>query len=69
MAIAGFAIGAAAAWALGRALASFEYGITSHDPLSWMLVTGLVAVTVFAAAWFPARRAMRADPVALLREG
>jgi predicted permease len=69
VAIAGFVIGAAAAWALGRALASFEYGITSHDPLSWMLVTGLVAVTVFAAAWFPARRAMRADPVALLREG
>jgi len=68
VAIVGFAIGAAAAWALSRALASFEYGITAHDPLSWTLVTGLVAVTVLAAAWFPARRAMRADPVQLLRQ-
>ncbi|MFI5179094.1 MAG: FtsX-like permease family protein, partial [Vicinamibacterales bacterium] len=68
VAIAGFAIGALAAWALGRALASFEYGITAHDPSSWALVAGLVAITVLGAAWLPARRAMKIDPISLLRQ-
>ncbi|HUL72571.1 MAG TPA: FtsX-like permease family protein, partial [Vicinamibacterales bacterium] len=68
VAAAGFAIGAIAALALGRTLASFEYGITARDPLSWALVSGVVAITVLAAAWLPARRAMRADPAQLLRQ-
>ncbi|HKW02360.1 MAG TPA: FtsX-like permease family protein [Vicinamibacterales bacterium] len=68
VAIAGFAIGALAAWALGRALTSFEYGIRSSDPLSWALVTGLVLLTVLAAAWRPTRQAMRVNPASLLRE-
>ncbi len=69
VALAGFAVGAIAAWALGRALASFEYGITSNDPVSWTLVTALVMLTVLSAAWLPARRASRVDPGNLLREG
>ena len=68
LAIVGFAIGAVASWLLGRALSSFEYGITSNDLVSWTVVTALVAITVLGAAWLPARRAMRADPVALLRQ-
>jgi hypothetical protein len=67
VAIAGFAVGALAAWALGRALASFEYGIKSSDPLTWALVTGLVVVTVLAASWRPTRLAMRVNPASLLR--
>jgi len=68
VAIAGFAIGALAAWALGKALASFEYGIKSSDPLSWALVTGVVALTVAAASGRPARQAMRVNPASLLRD-
>ena len=68
VAIAGFAVGALAAWALGKALASFEYGITSSDPLSWALVTGLVMLTVLAAAWRPSRQAMRVNPALLLKQ-
>ncbi len=68
VAVAGFAIGGLASWALGRALVALEYGVTANDPLSWMLVTALVATTVLAAAWLPARRAMRVDPGNLLRE-
>jgi hypothetical protein len=68
VAIAGFAIGALAAWALGKALASFEYGIKSSDPLSWALVTGLVVMTVLAASWRPTRQAMRVNPASLLRD-
>jgi ABC-type lipoprotein release transport system permease subunit len=68
VALAGFAIGGLASWAIGRALRAFEYGVTANDPLTWVLVTTLVASTVLAAAWLPARRAMRVDPGHLLRE-
>jgi putative ABC transport system permease protein len=64
---AGMALGALAAWALARGLASLEYGVTMSDPASWGLVLGVIGAASVAAAWRPARRAMRVDPVTLLR--
>jgi len=68
VAVAGTAIGTVAAWSLGRALLSLQYGVTIGDPLTWMLVLAVIASTTLAASWRPARQAMRADPVQLLRE-
>ena len=64
----GIAIGTVTAWALGRALASLQYGVTIADPFTWTFVLGVLAVTTIAASWRPARQAMRANPVLLLRE-
>jgi ABC-type antimicrobial peptide transport system permease subunit len=64
----GVGLGAAASAALAHVISSIEYGVTGFDPMSWFLVLGLLAVTTVLASWGPARRAMRVDPVALLRE-
>jgi len=66
--IPGIVIGAAGAWILSRAIASLEYGVSIADPLSWVLVLMLLAVTVLVATWRPAQEAARVDPVLLLRD-
>ncbi|MHC4351457.1 MAG: ABC transporter permease [Planctomycetota bacterium] len=63
----GVAIGLPAALALVRLIRSFFYGIEPHDPLT-MIGTVVIMVTVAAvAAWIPARRAARVDPMVALR--
>jgi hypothetical protein len=64
----GLAIGAAAAWALSRSLASLQYGVTVGDWMTWLAVFGVIGVTAVAAAWRPASDAASVDPVKLLRE-
>jgi hypothetical protein len=64
----GVGVGIMASVALARVIASLEYGVTGFDPVTWFLVLGLLAGTTVLASWRPARRAMRVDPVALLRE-
>lgn len=66
--LAGAAIGTAGAWVLARAVASLQYGVAITDPSTWAGVLGLVTLTAVAASWRPARHAMRADPMLLLRE-
>lgn len=68
VALAGIAIGAAAAWSLGRTLVSLQYGVTMADPLTWSVVFALLFLTTLAASWRPARAAASADPIMLLRE-
>jgi putative ABC transport system permease protein len=65
---AGLALGAFGGWTVARSLAAFHYGVTTTDPLAWGIVVATLAITSLAAAWRPARQAMRVDPVALLRE-
>jgi putative ABC transport system permease protein len=54
--------------ALARLIASLEYGVTGFDPVTWLLVPGLLSATTVLTSWRPARRALRVDPVAVLRE-
>jgi predicted permease len=68
VAMSGIAIGSVAAWSLGRALVSLQYGVTITDPLTWTVVLAVLGLTTLVASWRPARQAMRADPVLLLRE-
>jgi predicted permease len=63
----GLAIGVPLALAGGRLVSSMLYGVKSSDP--WILVVAAVvlAACAFAAAFFPARRASKIDPMAALR--
>jgi predicted permease len=66
--LAGLAIGSLAAWLIAQPAASVQFGITVDDPLIWLTVVGVLALTTILAAWRPLRVAMRVDPVMLLRE-
>lgn len=67
MALIGVAIGIAAALGLIRLIANQLFGVTAHDPLTF--ITGAILLTMVAllACYIPARRAVRVDPVVALR--
>jgi ABC-type antimicrobial peptide transport system permease subunit len=69
VALAGLAIGIAAALAATRLLAGVLYGITPHDPLTFGGVAALFVAAAAAAGYFPGRRATRGNPLAALRIG
>jgi predicted permease len=67
LAFAGTAIGLVAAFNLSRLIAGFLFGVTVRDPLVFVTAAVLVCAVALFAIWIPARRATRADPMALLR--
>jgi predicted permease len=67
LAAAGVVLGLAGAFWLTRFLASFLFGVQTWDPVAFLVTLVLLgAVTVFAA-WIPAHRATRVDPMTALR--
>jgi ABC-type antimicrobial peptide transport system permease subunit len=64
---AGVAIGVPAAVALSRLLTGLLFGVTPADP--WVLGAGVSCLLLvgLAAAWVPAWRASRVDPLVALR--
>jgi ABC-type antimicrobial peptide transport system permease subunit len=67
LALAGVAIGVAAALALTRVLRSLLYGITTTDPATFAVVFALLIAVAFLACWLPAWRAARIEPMEALR--
>jgi predicted permease len=65
--VVGSAIGIVAALVAMRWVASLLYGVTAHDPLTFVGVVALLAIVSGAACYIPARRAMRVDPMIALR--
>jgi predicted permease len=65
--VAGTAIGLAAAWFLGRAVEAMLFGIKAADPVSTVWAVLVLAAVAFLAAWIPARRAAKVDPMRALR--
>ena len=63
----GAVIGMVAALVAMRWVASLLYGVTAHDPLTFVGVVALLAIVSGAACYIPARRAMRVDPMVALR--
>jgi predicted permease len=64
----GVLIGAAAAWALGKVITSILYGVGPHDLLTFLVVTLALTAIALIAAWIPAHRASRVNPLTALRE-
>ena len=63
----GLALGLLGASWLGRAGSSLLFGVTASDPLTFTTVALLLTAVAMAACYFPARRAMRVDPIVALR--
>lgn len=64
----GVLLGLAVSLAAGRLLESLLFGTSPRDPPTLVAVASLVVTVALAASYFPARRAMRADPAAVLRQ-
>jgi ABC-type antimicrobial peptide transport system permease subunit len=67
LAVAGVALGLAAASGLSRLLENFLFRVTSHDPFAFAVTPAVLALVALVAVWVPARRASRVDPVEALR--
>jgi len=76
--LAGLSAGVALALALGRIAGNrlylvphehsgLLYGVSVFDPLTLTIVFGLLAAVALLAGYFPARRAMRVNPMVALR--
>jgi putative ABC transport system permease protein len=59
--------GLAGAWALTRYVRSMLYGVTALDPITFVVAPLALVVVVAAAAFGPAWRAARVDPMEALR--
>ena len=64
---AGILAGLAASLGLSQLVRSQLFGVQPSDPVTIVAVLGLMAAVAGAAAYLPARRASRVDPVVALR--
>ncbi|HZS54470.1 MAG TPA: ABC transporter permease [Bryobacteraceae bacterium] len=67
LAAAGVAIGLACAWSATSSIKSFVFGIKPADPLAMVVAAGILTVALLIAAFAPATRASRIDPLNALR--
>lgn len=63
----GILLGGLAAAALSRVFGRFVYEVSPLDITTFVLVPGVLGLAVFLAAFIPAQRATRADPMNALR--
>ena len=59
--------GLAAALGLARVTESLLYGVSTTDPLVYLIVSASLGLIALLACWLPARRAARLDPLVALR--
>jgi putative ABC transport system permease protein len=64
---AGIAVGAPAAWAASRWIEAMLFGVTASDPAAVGGAIGLLCLVALVAAYLPAWRASRVDPLPALR--
>ena len=67
IALTGVSTGAVAAFSLSRYIASQLYGVTKDDPITYFGTAMLFLMVAALAAYLPARRATRIDPIEALR--
>jgi macrolide transport system ATP-binding/permease protein len=63
----GAGVGALAAFATTRLMGSLLYGVSATDFPTFAMVVGFVALAAAVAAYIPASRAVRVDPIVALR--
>jgi putative ABC transport system permease protein len=67
--LSGVALGLAGALALTRLMASYLFGVSPIDPITFALTSIAMIAVAFIAGYLPAQRATRVDPVTVLRVG
>jgi predicted permease len=67
LALFGIGAGTAVALVLTRLMSNLLYGVRPADPLTFSVVTIVLAATSILACYVPARRASRVDPMVALR--
>ena len=68
MTLAGLTLGLIAALWLSRVLQDLVFAVRPTDPLTYAAIAVLLFVVALLASYVPARRAMRVDPISVLRE-
>ncbi len=67
LALMGVAIGVPSALALTRLMGGILSGVSSADPVTYIVVVGMLVISALLASYLPARRATRVDPIVALR--
>jgi putative ABC transport system permease protein len=67
LALCGIAVGWLASMWLARVLSGLLFGVTPHDPMTFVVVALLLLSVALLACYVPARHASKIDPVVALR--
>ena len=67
LAVLGGAMGVVLAAGVTWSISNYLFGISSQDVVTFVAIPLILFSVAFAAAWVPARRASRVDPVRALR--
>lgn len=64
----GIAVGLLGSWGLTRAISSLLFGVSTTDPVVFIVTAAILVLVTLLASFLPARRAALTDPATVLRE-